>query len=222
MFDHWWTEYMSDPCIYTFRTCAMFAMIALYVDDIPIACIDIAWMHAFKATLGARLKIKDLGDLSQLLGMHITRNKSARTISMDHSKYVKDIMGKHNMSYCKSSTLPMEPGFLSGLANIDSPLLIRVAKDVYPSLLDSMQYVDVCPRPDVSTTLSILGFAPANPTEAHLQALKKVVRYLKGTMEQRLPLGRVSAKTSNSHASRVRNRRMIVANASHDPNTCLN
>jgi hypothetical protein len=33
-------------------------------------------------------------------------------------------------------------------------------------------------RPDVSTTLSILGFAQAKPNEAHLQALKMVVRYL--------------------------------------------
>jgi hypothetical protein len=83
----------------------------------------------------------------------------------------------------------MEPGFLSGLAHIDSPHLTGVTKDVYPSLLGSLQYVAVCTRPDVSTTLSILGSAQANPTEAHLQALKKVVRYLKGTLELRLMLG---------------------------------
>jgi hypothetical protein len=74
---------MSDPCIYTFRTGDVFAMIALYVDDILAACNDTTWMHAFKATLGARFKIKDLCDLSQLLGMHISRDMSTRTISMD-------------------------------------------------------------------------------------------------------------------------------------------
>jgi hypothetical protein len=41
-------------------------------------------MLAFKAELGARVKIRDMGDLSQLLGMHITRDKTARTISMDN------------------------------------------------------------------------------------------------------------------------------------------
>jgi hypothetical protein len=76
---------MSDPCIYTYRTCNIFAMIALYVDDIPSACNDTAWMHAFKATLGARFKIKDMGDLSQLMGMHMTRDRSAHTIFMDQS-----------------------------------------------------------------------------------------------------------------------------------------
>jgi hypothetical protein len=53
-----WKYCMFDPCIYTFRTGDIFAMIALYVDDIPAACNDTTWMHAFKATLGARFKIK--------------------------------------------------------------------------------------------------------------------------------------------------------------------
>jgi hypothetical protein len=63
--EHGWKQCMSDPCIYTFRTCSVFAMIALYyVDDILAACNDTTWMQAFKETLGARFKIKDLGDLS--------------------------------------------------------------------------------------------------------------------------------------------------------------
>jgi hypothetical protein len=111
--DHGWKQWMSDPCIYTFRTGDIFAMIARYIDDIPAACTDTAWMQDFKVTLGARFKIKDLGDLSQLLGMHITRDRSARIISMDQSKYVKYILIKHNMFDCKPSSLPMELGFLS-------------------------------------------------------------------------------------------------------------
>jgi hypothetical protein len=58
-------------------------MIALYVDHIHAACNYSTWLASFKAQLGAIIKIKDLGDLSQLLGMHITRNRSARTISLD-------------------------------------------------------------------------------------------------------------------------------------------
>jgi hypothetical protein len=58
-------------------------MIALCVDDIPAACNDASWLTSSKAKLGARFKIKDMGGLSQLLGMHITRDRSARTISLD-------------------------------------------------------------------------------------------------------------------------------------------
>jgi hypothetical protein len=149
-----------------------------------------AWLASFKAKLGERFKIKDLGDLSQLLGMHITRDRSARTISLDQSKYLRDIVAKYGMTAdSKPSSLPMDPGLLACLAHMTSPSLSGVAKDVYPSLLGSLKYAPVCTRPDVSTALSILGSAQASPTDAHVQALKKVLRYFHGTMDMRLALG---------------------------------
>jgi hypothetical protein len=55
---------MSDTCIYTFRAGDIIAMIVLFV--ILAACNDTAWMQVLKAILGAKLKIKDLGDLGDL------------------------------------------------------------------------------------------------------------------------------------------------------------
>jgi hypothetical protein len=83
----------------------------------------------------------------------------------------------------------MDHGFLAGLAHMTSPPLTGVAKDVYPSLLGSLMYAAVCTRPDISTALSILGSAKASPTDAHMQALEKVLRYLHGTIDMRLTLG---------------------------------
>jgi hypothetical protein len=197
-------------------------MIALNIDDILAAYNDTSWMHAFKATLGARrFKIEDLADLSQLLGMHTTRDKSNCNFSMDQSKHVKDILIKYHMADCKPSSLPMEPGFLSGLANVDSSLLTGVAKDVYSCQLGILENAAVCTRPDVCIAFSILGSAQASPTEViHLQALNKVVRYLKGTIEMRLTSGGVSTTSSYSHASRMQSGRMTIANVCLDPDMC--
>jgi hypothetical protein len=113
-------------------------MITLYVDDIPAACNETAWLASIKAKLGERFKIKDLGDLSQLLGMHITRDRSARTISLDQSKCLRDILAKYGMTNAKPPSLPMDPGFLVGLAHMTSPFFTGVAKDIYPNLLGSL------------------------------------------------------------------------------------
>jgi hypothetical protein len=82
----------------------------------------------------------------------------------------------------------MDPGFLAGLAHITPLPLTGVAKDVYPSLVGGLHHTAVCTRPDVSTALSILGSIQAPPTDAHMQALKKVLRYLHGTIDMRLTL----------------------------------
>jgi hypothetical protein len=170
--DHGWQQCVSDPCIYIFRTGHVFAMIALYVDDIPAACNDPPWLPSFKAQLGERFKIKDMGDLSQLLGMHITRNRAARTISLDHSKYLRDILTTYGVTDFKPLSLPMDPGFLAGLAHMTSPPLPawpKTSTQVYWAV--SSLYAAVCARPDVSTAFSILGSAQASPTDAHMQAL---------------------------------------------------
>jgi hypothetical protein len=134
--EHGWQQCILDPCIYIFRAGHIFAMIALCVDDIPAACNDTTWLTSFEARLGARFKIKDLGDLSQLLSMHITRDRSARTISVDESKYLRDILAKYGMADCKPSSLHMDTCFLFGVAHMDPPSHEWLAST--PSLLGSL------------------------------------------------------------------------------------
>jgi hypothetical protein len=107
--DHGWQQCKSEPCIYIIKTGTIFAMIALYANDISAKCNDIAWMTAFKVQFRARLKIKDTGELSRLMDMHITRDMTARTISMNQTKSMKDILVTHGMTGCKPSSLPMDP-----------------------------------------------------------------------------------------------------------------
>jgi hypothetical protein len=94
----------------------------------------------------------------------------------------------------------MDPGFLAGLAHMTSTSLTGVAKDVYPILLGSLHYAAVCTRTDVSTAWSILGSAQVSPTDAHMQALKKVLRYLHGTIDMRVTLGGGHSPQSPTHS----------------------
>jgi hypothetical protein len=106
-----WRQLMSDPCIYIFEAGSVFAMIALYVDAILVACNNTVWRVAFTALVCSRFEIKDHGDLSDIIGMHITRDKTTRTISLDKGKYVRELLDKHDMVDCKPSCLPVYPGF---------------------------------------------------------------------------------------------------------------
>jgi hypothetical protein len=184
-----WRQLISDPCIYIFEADGVFAMIALYLDDIPVSCNNTAWRVAFTALVRSRFDIKDHGDLSDIIGMHITRDKTTRTISMDQGKYVRELLDKHDMLDYKPSCMPMDHGFLAAIAKQTHVPLTGTDRDIYPSMLGSLQYAAVCTRPDISTALSILDSAQTNPTVAHMQALKKVLRYLKGSPSMSLTLG---------------------------------
>ena len=51
----------------------------------------------------------------------------------------------------------------------------------YASLVGSLMYAQVCTRLDISHAVEILGRFQSNPRLAHWKAIKKVLRYLKGT-----------------------------------------
>jgi hypothetical protein len=96
-----WRQLMSYPCIYIFEADGVFAMIALYVDDIPMACNNTSWRVAFTALVRSMFDIKDHGDMSDIIGMHITKDIAARTISLDQGKYVRELLDKLDMVDCK-------------------------------------------------------------------------------------------------------------------------
>jgi hypothetical protein len=148
---------MSDPCIYIFEAYGVFAMIALYVDDIHVACNNTAWRVAFTTLVRSRFDNKDQSDMSDIIGMHITRARAARTISLDQGKYVRELLEKHDMTNCKPSCLPMDHGFMAAISKHPLVPLTGAQRDMYPSLLGSLQYAAVCTRPGISTALSILG-----------------------------------------------------------------
>jgi hypothetical protein len=108
-------------------------MLGAYVDDLPLACDNTTWVTQFKSTLGNRFKPKDHGELTHILGMHITRDRQARALSINRSQYMVDILDKHGMAGCSPSALPMGPNFLATLV----PLTCH-AMDVYPSLFGSL------------------------------------------------------------------------------------
>jgi hypothetical protein len=91
------------------------------------------------------------------------------------SQYITDMLDKYSMTDWSPSTLPMGHGFVSGIASSALTLFIGLALDVYPSLLDNLQYAAICSRPYIATALRILGFAEEYPSVQHSYDIKKVL-----------------------------------------------
>ena len=56
----------------------------------------------------------------------------------------------------------------------------------YQSMLGSLICVAIATRPDIAQAVAALAKFNSIPTEAHLTAVKRVFRYLKGTAKLRL------------------------------------
>ena len=102
-------------------------------------------------------------------------------IYITQSKYVKEILKFFGLEDSKPVSTPMVTGHKLS-KNDDST---KVNQTLYRSMIGKLQYV-VLSRPDIALSIGIVVRFFSNPSENHLMAVKRIMRYLKGTKEKKM------------------------------------
>ena len=156
-------------------------IIGAYVDDLLILARNRTHITAIKSVLDTSFRFKHLGDVSEYLGMEIVRNTKARELHMNQKKYVRQLLSQLGMEQCRPAKSPMEQAYIK-----PTPEDYKATKDditAYQSLIGALNWISIMTRPDITLAVSRLAKYNQNPTAEHMQAAKRVVRYLAGTID---------------------------------------
>lgn len=161
-------------------------LILVYVDDLLIAGDSNDNITDLKLMLSKNFHMKDLGNVSYFLGIEVLRSSDGFFLSQ--RKYVTDLLKEYHMVGVKPSKLPMQTKIKLG-PDKGVPLL-----DIQPyqRLLGKLIYLTVT-RPDIVYPVHILTQYMQAPTSDHMQAAKKLLRYLAGNTGQGILLSNKSA-----------------------------
>lgn len=189
---------VSDPAIYLWTGRGVKIVIPVFVDDITIIAQSKERVQWVKNLLAKHFNVKDLGEISWLLSMKVERDRKRRTLYLSQRQYIIDLLDRFDMSQSKPVETPMNPGYK--LSNDDCPKTDEEAREVagvpYATAVGALQYLAIMTRPDISYTVSKLARFTLNPGPRHWQAVKHLLRYLKGTMDLRLTYGPDSTQKS--------------------------
>ncbi|XP_016165099.1 uncharacterized protein LOC107607689 [Arachis ipaensis] len=147
----------------------------VYVDDLVLTGNDLAEINSIKQLLDQKFKIKDLGDLKYFLGMEVAR--SSKGIHLCQCKYALDILKDFGFLECKPASTPMDYTSASKLLRESGTTLEDRAP--YRQLVGRLLYLTNT-RPDLAYAMGRLSQFIDCPTDVHLQAAHRVLRYLKG------------------------------------------
>jgi hypothetical protein len=165
----------SDSSLFIFRHGTTVLYLLLYVDDIILTSSNPDAITALITALASAFELKDLGRLTYFLGLQIDYRTTG--LFVHQTKYATDILTRHNMITAKPCSSPFVP--LSQTSSNDSPLLLDPY--AFRSLVGALQYLTFT-RPDLSYAVNSLCQHMHRPTEAHLIAAKRVLRYVSGTI----------------------------------------
>jgi hypothetical protein len=163
--------------------------VLVYVDDLLLLAKDLPTLQALKDQLRQHFPLKDLGPVSQYLGMEVDRERNTREVHLSQVKYITALQHKFQEYPVKAYDTP--------LAN-NSPLTLPAPEeavlkdqDRFPELVGGLMYLMVCTRPDLAHSLSVLGrfIAPGRHGAEHWKAALRVLGYVISTQHLRLTLG---------------------------------
>lgn len=175
------THSKCDHSLFIYRQGSDIAYILLYVDDIIITASSDNLRKHFMALLSSEFAMKDLGPLSYFLGIAVTRHSNGLFLSQ--KQYAAEIISKAGMSNCSTCPTP-----------VDTKPKLSATKDTsyedptkYRSLAGALQYLTFT-RPDISYAVQQVCLHMHDPKNEHMSALKRILRYVQGTLSYGLHL----------------------------------
>ncbi|KAL9997723.1 putative RNA-directed DNA polymerase [Helianthus debilis subsp. tardiflorus] len=176
---------LADPSLFIYNRGGTVCYFLVYVDDIVITGNTDSFVQKVIRSLSDKFSIKDLGMLHHFLGIEVI--STVNGLFLSQHAHIQNLLTKFHVDGAKSVTTPLSS--TETLALVDGSS--KIDPTPYRQLVGSLQYLAFT-RPDVSFAVNRLSQYMHAPTERHWQALKRVLRYLKGTIHHGLFLNRGS------------------------------
>jgi hypothetical protein len=183
----------SDSSLFIRRTHLEITYVLIYVDDILITSSLPQGTDSLLQSLRADFAIKDLGPLHYFLGMEAISTSDG--IILSQQRYILDLLRKSNMLEAKPVKTPMSTAHALTLLSGDT----LTDPSPYRSLVGALQYLSLT-RPDISFAVNKVSQFMHRPTSLHLQAVKRILRYLKFTISYGLLLRRSTSRTLDAYS----------------------
>ena len=193
-----WKACVSDPSFYYKRSrTGRLMLIYRFVDDMQgqYNMPDQAEFKEYSDMLRERFRITQSETAAWMLGMRITRDRAARTITLDQELYVTKALERFGLADCTPVSCPEVPGAASDKTpGLDKP----TDRMRYMQITGVLMYAAISTRLDIAHAVHYLASHMVAPTSRHMQAAERVLRYLAGTRSLGLAFGSRSGSLSDS------------------------
>jgi hypothetical protein len=170
-----------DSSLFVFHEGSVHLYFLTYVDDILFTRTSSSHIASVITKLQQVFKLKDLGNLSFFLGIQAVR--SSQGLHLRQAKYISDLLSRSKMLGAKPFSSPCLAG--SKMSNADGDPLSPTNTTLYRQTVGALQYCNLT-SPDISFSVNQLCQHMHTPSTLHWTAAKRVLRYLKGTIDHGL------------------------------------
>nr|GEW72728.1 retrovirus-related Pol polyprotein from transposon TNT 1-94 [Tanacetum cinerariifolium] len=150
-------------------------VVQAYVDDIIFGSTHPRYTQLFFELMKSHFEMSMMGEMMFFLGLQV--NQSPCGIFINQSNYVLEILKKYRMESCDPVGTPIEIRDKIDLDQNGTP----VDASKYRSMIGALMYL-TSSKPNIVHATCLCARYQAKPTEKHLKEVKRIFRYLWGTV----------------------------------------
>ena len=151
-------------------------IIQIYVDDIIFGATNVSLCEEFAKSVHSEFEMSMMGEFNFFLGLQIKQLKEDTFINQ--AKYIRDLLKKFNLEEVKANSTPMGSSIKLDMDEKGKP----IDQTKYRGMIGSLLYLTAI-RPDIMYCVCLCARFQACPKESHLNVVKRIFRYLKGTID---------------------------------------
>uniref|UniRef100_M4DMN8 Integrase catalytic domain-containing protein n=1 Tax=Brassica campestris TaxID=3711 RepID=M4DMN8_BRACM len=166
---------VKDPSLFIYNRDGIIIFLLLYVDDMVLTGNDKSVIAKLLESLGKEFRMKDMGALSYFLGIQVQYTPTGMFLNQE--KYATDLLQSAGMLECAPMPTPL-PLQIDRVPHQDE---LFETPSYFRSLAGKLQYLTLT-RPDLQFAVNLVCQRMHKPTMADFHLLKRVLRYIKGTI----------------------------------------
>jgi hypothetical protein len=182
----------SDYSLFVYHSNTQVAYLLLYVDDIVLTASSTTFLTHIISLLQTEFSMTDLGSLHHFLGIAVTRDSSGLFLSQ--RQYSIDLLTRAGMLDCQPSRTPVDTS-----SKFSSDGDIFPDPTLYRSLTGALQYLTIT-RPEISYAVQQACLYMHDPRVPHFNHVKRILRYLKGTLDHSLHINHSSPTSLTAYS----------------------
>ncbi|CAM8951340.1 unnamed protein product [Rhodiola kirilowii] len=171
---HGYERRKVDKTLFLLRTDQHLLIVQVYVDDIVFGSTSNELVRSFTKLMENEFEMSMVGELTFFLGIQVRQLENGTKISQQ--KYFGDVVNKCGLGGSKHVNTPSSPN--ESLIKDDG--LPKTDATIYRGMIVSLLYLTAS-RPDIMFSVCQCARFQAEPRESHVKAVKRILRYLKGT-----------------------------------------
>jgi hypothetical protein len=173
----------SDHTLFLKHQLGKVNALIIYVDDMIITGNNSEEISRLQQQLATEFEMKNLGGLKYFLGIEVARSKQG--IFLSQRKYILDLLSEVGLLECKPADTPIVQNHKLGEHLDQAP----TNKERYQRLVGKLIYLSHT-HPDIAYAVSVVSQFMHNPSEEHMDAVIRILRYLKSSPGKGLMLSK--------------------------------